>query len=210
MEFINRIEIIVSSLEQKEVIDILNSVKVNGYTLIENSAGKGDRGTCYNDLDREFSNSYISTICTNTIQIEYLVRDILPILKNIGGICLITACNSLVSDNFSPSLTSLNSSIPIMQEVQKVEIVIDTSHLEDAINILESVSVSGYTIIKDTSGKGERGLASSDIDYRFTNSYIMTVCTNQKQLDNLVEKITPVLKKIGGVCLVTNAKWVNH
>lgn len=210
MELVNRVEIIVSSLEQREVIDILNSVRVTGYTLIENSSGKGDRGICYNDLGREFSNSYISTICTNQTQFEYLLRDILPILKTIGGICLITASNSQISDDFSPSLTSLNLSIPIMQEVQKVEIVIDTSHIEDALNILESVFVSGYTIIKDTSGKGDRGLASSDIDYGFSNSYIMTVCTNQKQLDNLVEKITPLLKKIGGVCLVTDAKWVNH
>jgi hypothetical protein len=29
-------------------------------------------------------------------------------------------------------------------------------------------------------------------------------------LDNLVQKITPALKKLGGMCLVTDAKWVNH
>jgi len=32
----------------------------------------------------------------------------------------------------------------------------------------------------------------------------------EKQLNNLEKNITPLLKKVGGVCLVTDAKWVNH
>ncbi|KAF3884009.1 transcriptional regulator [Tolypothrix bouteillei VB521301] len=97
-----------------------------------------------------------------------------------------------------------------MQEVKKVEIIMDNSYIEETLKILETVSVSGYTIIKDTSGKGDRGLSCPDIDCLFSSSYIMTVCTNEKQLDSLVQKITPILKKIGGMCLVTDAKWVNH
>ncbi|NMG08750.1 transcriptional regulator [Brasilonema sp. UFV-L1] len=97
-----------------------------------------------------------------------------------------------------------------MQEVKKVEIVVNTFYIEDTLKILETVMVSGYTIIKDTSGKDERGLSYSDIDCRFSSSYIMTVCTNTQQVNNLVEKMTPLLKKVGGVCLVTDAKWVSH
>lgn len=206
MQLVNRVEIIVSTLELRKVIDVLDSIRGCGYTLIENTSGKGQRGVYYNDLGREFSNSYISTICTTQKQLDYLIGDILPIIKRIGGICLVTEANSAGSNQLSQNMDLASA---IMQEVKKVEIVIDTSYIEDTLKILESVSVSGYTIIKDTSGKDERGLSCPDIDC-FSTSYIMTVCTNEKQLDSLVQRITPALKKLGGMCLVTDAKWVNH
>lgn len=207
MPTVNRVEIITSTLEVPELLKILDSDKVAGYTLIENLYGKGDRGSCYNDLGREFSNSYISAICQNQEQFSYLIDSILPILKTIGGLCLVTQTESIGSDQTSEQIDLVRD---IMQEVKKIEIIIDTSWVEDTTKILDSVAVSGYTIIEDTSGKGDRGLSCPDIGCSFSNSYIITVCTNERQLNNLVQKITPLLKKLGGVCLVTEAKWVNH
>lgn len=207
MPTVNRVEIIISTLEITELSKILDSDKVAGYTLIENLSGKGDRGSCYNDLGREFSNSYISAICQNQEQFSYLIDSILPILKTIGGLCLVTQTESIGSDQTSEQIDLVRD---IMQEVKKIEIIIDTSWVEDTTKILDSVAVSGYTIIEDTSGKGDRGLSCPDIGCSFSNSYIITVCTNERQLNNLVQKITPLLKKLGGVCLVTEAKWVNH
>lgn len=97
-----------------------------------------------------------------------------------------------------------------MQEVKKVEIIISTLELNDVIEILDSINVSGYTIMKDVSGKGDRGASYNDLGEEFSNSYIMTVCTNEKQLENLVENLLPLLKKIGGICLVTDSNWVIH
>ena len=207
MPTVNRVEIIISALEIPELLKILDSDKVAGYTLIEYLSGKGDRGSYYNDLGREFSNSYISAICQNQEQFSYLIDSILPILKTIGGLCLVTQTESIGSDQTSEQIDLVSD---IMQEVKKIEIIIDTSWVEDTTKILDSVAVSGYTIIKDTSGKGDRGLSCPDIGCSFSNSYIITVCTNERQLNNLVQKITPLLKKLGGVCLVTEAKWVNH
>jgi len=207
MPIVNRVEIIISTLEVPELLKILDSDKVAGYTLIENLSGQGERGYSYNDLGREFSNSYISAICTNQEQFNYLIDSISPILKTIGGLCLVTQPESVGSDQTFKKIDLVSD---IMQEVKKIEIIIDTSWIEDTIKILDSVSVSGYTIIKETSGKGDRGLSCPDIGCSFSNSYIMTVCTNEKQLNNLVQKITPLLKKLGGVCLVTEAQWVNH
>ena len=97
-----------------------------------------------------------------------------------------------------------------MQAVKKVEIIVDTFHIDDVLSILEQVHVSGYTVIKNTSGKGNFGIAYSSLDFEFTNSYIMTVCTDEIQLNRLVELITPLLKKFGGICLVTESQWVVH
>jgi nitrogen regulatory protein PII len=207
MPIVNRVEIIISTPEVPELLKILDSGKVAGYTLIENLSGKGDRGYIYNDLGRESGSSYISTICTNQEQFNYLIDRILPILKTIGGLCLVTQTESVGSDQTFKKIDLVSD---IMQEVKKIEIIIDTSWIEDTIKILDSLSVSGYTIIEETSGKGDRGLSCPDIGCAFSNSYIMTVCTNEQQLNSLVQKITPLLKKLGGVCLVTEAKWVNH
>jgi nitrogen regulatory protein PII len=97
-----------------------------------------------------------------------------------------------------------------MQDVKKVELIVDSFHIKDALDILDSVQVSGYTIIKETEGKGDRGVSCSDLDCVFSSSYIMTVCTNEKQLNALVEKVTPLLKRVGGICIVNDAQWVAH
>ncbi len=97
-----------------------------------------------------------------------------------------------------------------MQQVKKVEIIISTLELNEVTEILDSIKVSGYTIMKNVSGKGDRGASYNDLGAEFSNTYIMTVCTNEKQLEGLVQELLPLLKKIGGVCLVTDSSWVIH
>ncbi|MBW4536101.1 MAG: P-II family nitrogen regulator [Pleurocapsa minor HA4230-MV1] len=97
-----------------------------------------------------------------------------------------------------------------MQSVHKVEIIISSQKLERVLKILEKVGVSGYTVIDNTTGKGDRGFTDIDLDRVFSNAYILTVCTNEKQLNFLTEEIKPLLKKVGGICLVTEAAWINH
>lgn len=97
-----------------------------------------------------------------------------------------------------------------MQAVKKVEIIISSLEIGEILDILSVANVSGYTVIKNTSGKGDRGLANDDLGTVLSNSYIMTVCTNDKQLNLVIDEVTPILKRVGGVCLVTDANWVLH
>lgn len=97
-----------------------------------------------------------------------------------------------------------------MQSVHKVEIIISSLKLERVLKILEKIDVSGYTVIDNTMGKGDRGFTDIDLDRAFSNAYILTVCTNEEQLNFLTEEITPLLKKVGGICLVTESAWINH
>ena len=43
----------------------------------------------------------------------------------------------------------------------------------------------------------------------FQNSYILTACT-EEQLEKVVAAVRPVLKRVGGMCLVSDALWVLH
>ncbi len=97
-----------------------------------------------------------------------------------------------------------------MQPVHKVEIIINSLETNEVLDILEKTRVSGYTVIDHTTGKGDRGMTDSDLGRAFSNTYILTVCTNEKQLEFLTEEVTPLLKKVGGICLVTEAVWINH
>jgi nitrogen regulatory protein PII len=97
-----------------------------------------------------------------------------------------------------------------MQTVKRVEIVTDAREMRQVCAVLEAQGVTGYSIVRDVIGKGERGIQSGDeLTDVFKNSYLLTTCSAEKVAD-LVEAIRPLLKKRGGVCLVSDALWVKH
>lgn len=97
-----------------------------------------------------------------------------------------------------------------MKKMKKIEIVIDSLHLEHLIKLLEEKSFSGYTVIREVYGKGERGLMSGDeVSGVFQNSYLFTICEEQ-QLSSILEDLRKVLKKYGGVCIISDVDWLIH
>lgn len=93
---------------------------------------------------------------------------------------------------------------------KKIEVVIDSYHLEKVIEVFDKNGIGGYTVIKDVLGKGERGLMSGDeLTDTFKNSYIFTVCDEEKAL-KIVQDIRPLLKRFGGVCIVSDVMWLIH
>jgi len=97
-----------------------------------------------------------------------------------------------------------------MQAAKKVEIICDTVEVKNVVEILEGIGVTGYTIIRDVVGKGGRGMRrGDDLTDVFKNSMILTVC-DDKQIPEVVEAIRPVLKKFGGICLISDTHFVIH
>ncbi|MCM0594451.1 MAG: P-II family nitrogen regulator [Gloeotrichia echinulata IR180] len=97
-----------------------------------------------------------------------------------------------------------------MEAVKKVEIITNTLELQKVLVILEKAGVSGYTIIEDVVGKGDRGRVINDLEtHVLTNGYVMSICTEEQQ-QKLVAAIEPILQKFGGVCIVSDVKWIAH
>lgn len=97
-----------------------------------------------------------------------------------------------------------------MELVKKVEIITNSLELPQVLKILEKAGVSGYTIIENVTGTGDRGRVINDLATQaLTNGYVMSICT-EKQEHQLVAAIEPVLKKFGGVCIVSDAQWIVH
>ena len=97
-----------------------------------------------------------------------------------------------------------------MQIVKRVEIITDALEMQAVTAVLEAHGISAYTIIKNVIGKGERGVQSGDdLTDVFKNSYLLTTCPLE-QVQEIVEAIRPLLKRRGGVCLISDAQWVVH
>ncbi len=97
-----------------------------------------------------------------------------------------------------------------MQIVKRVEIITDALEMQAVTAVLEAHDISGYTLITNVTGKGERGVQSGDdLTDVFKNSYLLTTCLPE-QIAELVKAIRPLLKKRGGVCLISDAQWVVH
>jgi len=97
-----------------------------------------------------------------------------------------------------------------MQPVKRSEIILDFQDLGKIVKILNGLGISGYTVIRDVTGSGDRGLRPGDeLTDVFKNSSIMIACP-EEQMQQIVEAIRPVLKRFGGVCLVSDAEWVIH
>ncbi len=97
-----------------------------------------------------------------------------------------------------------------MQTIKRVEIVTGSLEIQEVIKVIELIGITGYTLIKEVLGKGERGVQSGDeLTGVFKNSLLLVACEAGK-VPGLVEAIRPILKKRGGICLVSDAQWVIH
>jgi hypothetical protein len=93
---IKRLEIVTSSVELKKVLETLEKLGVQGYSIIRGVSGKGDRGVTTCDLDVDgVCNDYILAIC-NLEQEASVMAALYPILTRYGGICISSDANTLV------------------------------------------------------------------------------------------------------------------
>ncbi len=98
-----------------------------------------------------------------------------------------------------------------MQAIKKVEIIIEYLELPRLLALIKKESITvGYTVIKEVVGSGGRGVRTGDdFSGELTNSYILIACS-EDEAQRIVEIVRPILKRFGGVCLVSDAMWVKH
>ena len=97
-----------------------------------------------------------------------------------------------------------------MHAIKRVEIIID--YLESP-RLLERIQKEdmdiGYTVVKEVVGSGKRGERMGDgLSGEMTNSYILIACS-EDQAARIIEIVRPVLKRYGGICLVSDAIGCN-
>lgn len=93
--------------------------------------------------------------------------------------------------------------------VKRIEMVLHQDIIEELTKKLDALGASGYTLIQDVLGRGERGLRSGVGLGAFQYSYLLLVC-EEAQVEPIIEMAQPYLKRFGGLCLVSDAQWVIH
>ena len=94
-----------------------------------------------------------------------------------------------------------------MKSVKRIEMVLQQDIIEDVAKQLDALGISGYTVIRDVLGRGERGLRAG-IGLGVFQYHMMVLACDADQVGPVVEMLRPYLKRFGGMCLVSDAQWV--
>ena len=98
-----------------------------------------------------------------------------------------------------------------MKPCTRIEIVIEENLTRRMAAALEAVGAPGYTIIPRASGQGDRGARRADDPTgTLTNAVFIIAADDPQVVENIVEGVRPLLKRSGGICLVSEANWVRH
>ena len=97
-----------------------------------------------------------------------------------------------------------------MRDIKRLELVIDSVHVDLLLKGLQDVGVDGYTVLRGASGWGDRGARQPDgISGVFENCVV--ICAVETELiETVVDMAQPILKRYGGVGMVSEAQWVVH
>lgn len=97
-----------------------------------------------------------------------------------------------------------------MKPVKRLEIIVDQAELPRLVEVLDAERVTGYTILRDAQGMGRRGRRAADgLSGEFSNGVVIIAAAADEAM-RIVELVRPVLRRHGGICLMSDAQWLIH
>ena len=97
-----------------------------------------------------------------------------------------------------------------MKVVQRVEIITGQQELRHVMAVLDSCGVTGYAMLRNVLGKGDKKVESFDPITGEVENLMIVTTIDKDALKPLIEALRPILKRFGGSCLVSDAMWVIH
>lgn len=97
-----------------------------------------------------------------------------------------------------------------MQSLKRIEIIVDAPEVPSLLKALNAIGVTGYTIFHDLTGSGERGDRRNDEPGGGSGNSCILLAVEPGKIDALVEVVRPILRRRGGVCLMSDAQWLIH
>jgi len=97
-----------------------------------------------------------------------------------------------------------------MTSVKRIEIVCDVVELKHVTDVLDRVGASGYTVLHEVTGKGGRGIRGGDqLANVLKNCYVLSAVP-EELVEPIAKAVRPILKRFGGICLVSDAQSIAH
>ena len=92
--------------------------------------------------------------------------------------------------------------------MKRFEIVVGIEQLERLTELLEKCEVRGYTVLKNAGGLGSRGMRNPDDVLMEQENVMVVLACKEDQAQKVLNEIRPALKGLGGMCLISECKWV--
>ena len=97
-----------------------------------------------------------------------------------------------------------------MRDVKRIEIVVEAPQEETIRRLVDEAGIDGFTLMHAVAGRGQRGDRTSDgLSSAFQN-VVFVIAAPADHVTDFVEAVRPVLKRTGGICLVSDAQWLKH
>lgn len=97
-----------------------------------------------------------------------------------------------------------------MKSVKRIEIVIDAAHTPAMIKAVKAAGAPAYTLFKDVHGDGDRGERAGDELGNVFRNCCLVIAVDQDLAKPIAEAAQPLLKRYGGMCLVSDASYLLH
>lgn len=97
-----------------------------------------------------------------------------------------------------------------MQKVKRFEIITPAAALKEIMRSFREKNITGYSVIPDVTGSGDRGWQSGDELSDISKNILIITTTEPGHEHELEETLRPILKRYGGVCMVSDALWLKH
>lgn len=94
-----------------------------------------------------------------------------------------------------------------LQPVKRIEIILPQDAMAEVTGKLDALGVTGYSIIEDVLGRGERGLRAGIGLGVFQYQYLLLAC-EEARVGPIVETVDPYLRRFGGLCLISDAQRI--
>lgn len=89
--------------------------------------------------------------------------------------------------------------------MKEIKIIVQGDHLRMVTDILDRVKASGYTIIKNISGKGHHGFHEGHLMFNATSSLVMVLTVVPEEVvDAILSGLSPLFEKYSGAMFVSD------
>jgi nitrogen regulatory protein PII len=92
-----------------------------------------------------------------------------------------------------------------LHPMKEVRIIIQGQHLKFVTDLIDSISVTGYTIIHNVSGKGHHGFHSAHPMFNEMDSLVMLMAVVQNEkVEPILAGLIPLFDRYTGVMFVSD------
>ena len=93
---------------------------------------------------------------------------------------------------------------------KKVEIIVEAARADAIIGMIEKAGAKGYTVVREVSGKGNRGVrGEAHLSDVFRNVLIIVIASEEIAA-GIVERSQPLLEDYAGIVIVSEVHVVRN